>query len=216
MNDKQINDAVKQLRSSEKKNFKQTIDLVFTLKDLDLKKPENQLEFFVTLHGEKGKTSKICAFVDADMIDNAKTSVDTVISVAEFDKYAKDKKLAKKLSEQHEFFIAQANIMPKVATSFGRVLGPRGKMPNPKAGCIFPPNANLKALNEKLQKTLKISNKKGPYIQTIVGNEATGDDVIIHNVKDVFNAVVHHMPQGENNIKSVIIKYTMGKPVKLM
>ena len=104
--------------------------------------------------------------------------------------------------------------MAKVASAFGRVLGPKGKMPNPKAGCIVPPNANLEQLNERLQYTVKISGKKAPLMQTIVGSEKSSDADLIENIKFTYNNVVHHLPQGENNVKSVYIKYT--KPVKVM
>ncbi|MFH0874818.1 MAG: hypothetical protein V1859_02685 [archaeon] len=215
MDDKTIKEAISNLKKSDKRNFKQSIDLVFSLKDIDLKKPEHNVEIFLTLHQQAGKKLKICALVDADMIDSAKAVCDNVISVADFDKY-KDKKLAKKLCEEYDFFVAQANIMPKIATVFGRTFGPRGKMPNPKAGCIVPPNINMNAVYDKLQKTLKVTNKKGPYIMTIVGTEETPAEVVLDNVKTIFNAVTNALPQGANNIKSLSIKYTMGKPVRLM
>ena len=106
--------------------------------------------------------------------------------------------------------------MPKIATTFGRVFGPRGKMPNPKAGCIVAPNANLEAVNEKLQSTVRLLAKKQLIIQTIVGNEESPDEDVKENVKAIYNSLMHSLPQGNNNIKSVYLKYTMGKPVKLV
>ena len=142
--------------------------------------------------------------------------MDAVVTQSEFEKYIKDKRLVKKLSEENDFFVAQANIMPKVAAAFGRVLGPKGKMPNPKAGCIVAPNANLQTLHDNLQKTVKISGKKSPLIQTIIGNEESSEQDIIENSKFVFNNLVHHLPIGINNIKSAYVKYTMTKPIKVM
>ena len=108
---------------------------------------------------------------------------DNVILVNEFDKYAKDKKLTKKLAGEYDFFVAQATIMPKVAASFGGIFGPKGKMPNPKAGCVVPPNANLKVVHDKLKNTVKISGKKAPLIQTVVGDEKSDDAALIENIK---------------------------------
>ena len=163
----------------------------------------------------KGKKTKVCALVGPELGDQAKKVMDTVVMQSEFDKYAKDKKIAKKLATDNDYFVAQANIMPKIATAFGRVFGPKGKMPNPKAGCIVPPNANLNIIYDKLQKTIKISGKKAPLVQTIVGNEDSSDEDLIENIKFVYNNLTHHLPQGDNNVKSIYVKYSMGKPVKV-
>jgi large subunit ribosomal protein L1 len=216
MDDKNIKEAISKLKESNKRNFKQTVDLIVNLKHLDLKNPDHQVEFFLTLPKPKGKKTTVCALVGPELGDEAKKVMDTVIMQAEFDAYGQDKKKTKKMASKSDFFVAQANIMPKVATSFGRVLGPKGKMPNPKAGCIVPPNANLKPLYEKLQQTVKLSGKKAPLIQTIIGNEESSQEDLKENLKYVYNNVIHHLPQGENNIKSVYVKYSMGKPVKVM
>ena len=150
-------------KEAPKKKFTQSIDYIVSFKDLDLKKAENQVEFFVVLNHGTGKENRICSLVGPELIENAKESSDTAILVDEFDKIAKDKKSIKDLADKHTFFIAQAAIMPKVASTFGRVLGPRGKMPNPKAGCVVPQNINLKPVVEKLKKTVKVSIKKGPF-----------------------------------------------------
>jgi len=142
--------------------------------------------------------------------------MDSSVMQKDFEIYQKDKKKTKKLASSMDFFVAQATIMPKVAAAFGRVLGPKGKMPNPKAGCIVPPNANLSQVYEKLQKTVKLSAKKAPLMQTICGNEDSSDEDLIENIKYIYNNVEHHLPQGINNIKSVYVKFTMTKPIKVM
>jgi len=216
MDEKKLKESLEKLKEGNKRNFSQTVDLIINLRNLDLKKPDHQIEFFIQLPKSKGKQSKLCALVGPELGDQAKSVMDNVVLAKDFDKYTKDKKLTKKLASNYDFFIAQANIMPKVATAFGRVLGPKGKMPNPKAGCIVPPNANLKIISTKLKNTVKISGKKAPLIQTSVGTEADNPEDVIENVKYVYNNLVHHLPQGENNIKSLYIKYTMGKPVKVI
>ncbi|MEM2131177.1 MAG: 50S ribosomal protein L1 [Candidatus Woesearchaeota archaeon] len=212
MEDKSIKEAISKLKESPKRNFKQTIDLVINLKGLDLKKPEHQIELFLQMPKFKGKKSKICALVGPEMAESAK-SVDHYILLPDFDKL--DKKTIKKLAREYDFFVGQATIMPKIAAVFGRVLGPKGKMPNPKAGCVVPPNANLKAVYDKLQGTVKLSCKKAPLMQTIVGNEDSNEADLIENIKYIYNNVIHALPQAEHNIKSVFIKYTMGNPIKI-
>ena len=132
-----------------------------------------------------------------------------------FDKYAKDKKLTKKLAGEYDFFVAQATIMPKVAASFGRIFGPKGKMPNPKAGCILPPNGNVKAVVDKLQKTVRVAAKTMPAIQCVVGNEEMKEEEVIENILAVYHALVKVLPNEDQNIKAVLLKKTMGKPVKV-
>mgnify|MGYP001953752158 FL=1 len=61
--------------------------------------------------------------------------------------------------------------MTDVAKVFGRILGPKGKMPNPKLGCVLPPNADLKPLYDKLQTTLRIAVKSSLHFQCRVGKE---------------------------------------------
>jgi large subunit ribosomal protein L1 len=199
---------------SEKRNFKQTYDLIMNLKGLDLKKPEHQVDLFIALPHQRGKKIKICAFVEAGMEQAAKSTFDMAIASENFSKYS-DKKEMKKLANSYDFFVAQATIMAKIATAFGRVFGPRGKMPNPKSGGVFPPNANLKPLQEKLQKTIRVSAKTVPLIQCPIGVEDMKTEDLIENAMTIYNAVLHALPNEKHNIKDAYIKLTMGKPVKL-
>jgi len=209
--------SLKELKEkSEKRNFKQTVDLIISLKNLNLKKPEDQVDFFQSLHFATGKKKKVCALVGPELIGQAKEVCDQAISVDEFDKLSKDKKAVKKIARECDYFIAQANIMAKVAAAFGKILGPKGKMPNPKAGCVVPPNANLKVLYERLQKLVKLSAKTMPMIQCNVGKEDSKNEEVADNVFTIYDSLIHHLPGGKNNIKHVLLKLTMSKPIKLM
>ena len=199
---------------SDKRNFIQSYDLIINLKGLDLKKQEHQVDAFVTLPHLRGKKVKVCALVGAELAEQAKNVCDSAILSDDFDKY-KDKKDIKKLANSYDFFIAQANIMPKVATAFGRAFGPRGKMPNPKAGCVVAPNANLKPLQEKLQKTVRASAKTAPLIQCAIGTEDMETNEIADNGLAVYNSLIHVLPNERHNIKDIYVKLTMGKPIKV-
>lgn len=213
MDKKTIIEAVKKAKESSKiRKFKQTYDLIINLKDIDTKKV--QINQFVLLPHSRGKKTKVCALVGPELLDNAKEICDGAVSVDEFDKYA-DKIKVKRLANEFDYFIAQATIMPKIATTFGRVLGPRGKMPNPKAGCVVPPNANLKPLYEKLQKTIKVQMKNSPILQCAVGIEGMNDEDVADNVISVFDSLTHVLPSTVHNIKNIVIKMTMGKPAKI-
>jgi ribosomal protein L1 len=105
--------------------------------------------------------------------------------------------------------------MPKVAQVFGKVLGPKGKMPNPKQGCVVPPNASLEPLIKKLQSTVRLSAKKGTNLQCLVGKEDQPDGEVVENILTVYNSTIKKLPQEKHNIKNIQLKLTMSKPIKI-
>src|SRR3990167_5876463 len=139
MNKNQVLLLIKKVRDhSPKRNFPQMFDLLIKLKNLDLKKPEQKVDVFVSLPHSLGKKIKTCAFVDAQLETKAKESFNTVILKSDFAKYKGNVKSIRKLASSHSFFVAQAELMGQIATIFGKTLGSRGLMPNPKAGCVVP------------------------------------------------------------------------------
>lgn len=216
MDKEQVLSAIAKAKDiSPKRNFKQSYDLIINLKGLDLKKQEHQIDTFVTLPHSRGKKVKVCALVGPEMEEQAKTVYDSVILPDNFEKF-KDKKEIKKLANSFDFFIAQANIMPKIASVFGRVLGPRGKMPNPKSGCVVPPNANIRHLYEKLQRTVRANAKSAPLIQCSIGSEDANASDVAENALTVYSSLLQALPNEKYNIKDVHIKLTMGKPIKVL
>ncbi|HIJ11705.1 TPA: hypothetical protein HA278_06615 [Candidatus Woesearchaeota archaeon] len=140
MNKETVQKALAELKKQPKRQFSQSYDMVINLKNIMIK--SNPVDFFVTLHYPKGKKVKVACFGGLALSEEAKKHCDLLISEEDFPKY-KDPKVAKKLAQQYDYFVAQATLMPKIAAAFGKVLGVRGKMPNPKLGCVVPPNANL-------------------------------------------------------------------------
>jgi large subunit ribosomal protein L1 len=212
LDEHKLKEAVTELHA-QKKGFAQSYDLLISLKDLNLKNPNEQVEFFAMVPYQLGKKRKVCALVGPEMIDDAKKTADFALEQATFEKMPK--KDLRKVAAKYEYFVGQANIMPKIAASFGRVLGPRGKMPNPKAGCIVPPRAPLQPLIDRLQKTVKVSVKKSPNVQVLIGTQGMTEQQVVENVKSLYDQIVHHLPKEENNVRHVYLKVTMGKPVKL-
>lgn len=206
--------TIQSAKNSSKRNFLQSYELIINLKDIDIKKPEHQLNLFIPLPHQRGKKIKACAFCGPELLAQAKEVCDRVILSEEFDKF-KSKKEIKKLATEFDYFIAQANVMTKVASVFGRVFGPRGKMPNPKSGCVVAPTANLRPLYEKLQNTINIRLRQAPQIQCAVGTENMDDNKIAENIMAIYDTVIHNLPNEKNNIKGIYIKSTMGKPVEV-
>jgi large subunit ribosomal protein L1 len=216
MNKNEALEVIKNLRKDhQKKNFVQMVDLIVNLQDLDFKKPEHQIDFYITLPHEIGKKKRIAALVDVDLFDEAKNTCDTVIPLYQFDEFAKDKKKIKKLAKQNDFFIAQSTIMAKIAATFGRVLGPKNKMPNPKAGCVVLPKTNLKPLYDKLQKTVRVLARNKPIVQVAIGREDLSDEQLADNLYMVYDQLIHHLPKEKNNVKNLYIKTTMSPAKKV-
>jgi len=214
MDKKRFVEAIQALKALPKRKFKQRYDLVINLRGLNLKKPEEQVDLFIQLPNDTGKKARIGALVGPELAEQAKTCCDVVIVQDDFAKHA-DKKAVKKLANSADFFIAQANLMVDVAKNFGRVFGPRGKMPNPKAGCVVPPNANLKTVADKLRKTVRLAAKEQASIKTMVGTEDMADEQVAGNMQAVYSNLIGALPQEAFNVKNVLLKFTMSRPVKI-
>lgn len=215
MKEKILKAIEKLKKESKKRNFIQSVDFSIVLKDVDLKNPENRIDEFLVLPNGIEKKVKVCAFVDKELTTEAKEICDKTITKDEFYKWAGKKKEIKKIAKEFDYFVAQATVMPDVATIFGKVLGPRGKMPNPKAGCVITPKTNFKEVIEKLRKTVRIKAKKQPVISTIVGTENMENEKIAENIIAVYDFVKKKLPRGEQQIKKKYVKLTMSKPVIL-
>lgn len=206
-----LSKALEKLRKgSKKRKFNQAVDLVINFKNIDLKK--NPIDQFIVLSHEFSKKIKVAAVVDDDFIKKNEETVDKVISKSELEKL-KDNKVIKKLGREFDFFVSQANLMGLVATKVGRILGPLGKMPNPKFGGVVAPGADLTPVVAKFRKSIRISCKNEPIVKTKIAYEDMKDEEIIANITHVYDTITHALPQGDHNVKSVILKLTMGKPV---
>ncbi len=203
--EKELKHALEELRKNEKRKFNQTVDLIINLQKYDMKK--NPLNLFISLP-HKIKDKKICAFF---FLKNK--NVDTVTR-CEFKKYS-DKKEIKKLVKKYDFFIAEASVMPSVATTFGRILGPVGKMPSPQLGILMNiDDKSVQELKEKINNSARIRTKDSS-IKMAIGKENMKDDEIIENVMHVYNTSIKSLQRGNDNVRNIELKFTMTKPVKI-
>ncbi len=201
----QLEIALNELRKGKERKFDQTLDLIINLQKFDVKK--NQVNMFISVP-HKVKDKKICAF-----LETKNSNVDT-ITKSEFKKYSTKKEL-KKLANTYDFFISQSSLMPLVATTFGRALGPTGKMPSPQLGIIM--NADDKSLNElknRINNSIKIRTKEAS-IKVPVGRQSMKNEDIIENIITVYNAILKVLTKGKENIKNIEVKFTMTKPQKI-
>ncbi len=203
----EILEAVKKAKEESKpRNFTQSVDVVITIKDLDVKKPENRMDEEVLLPNGRGKDVKIAFIADGELALQAKNAgADLVINKPELEEMGKDRKEAKKIANRHDFFVAQADMMPLVGRFLGPVLGPRKKMPKP-----VPANIKPEPIMERLKSTVKVRIKDQPVIQALVGTQDMDDELIVDNIEAVLNLLDQKLEKGRNQIKSMYIKTTMG------
>jgi len=210
---KTIVDAVRQVKeNSEKRKFNQSIELVITLQDIDMKKPEGKIQEAVELpHQSTSKKAKVCIIAGGELALKAKKAgAELVIGSAELEGLATDKKRQKQLANNYDVFIAEAPLMPLVGKTLGATLGPRDKMPKP-----VPPSADIAAQMERWRRTINVRLRSQPVLQCTVGTEDMKDEEIAENVMTVVRRVEGKLKRGLKNITTIYLKTTMGKPAKI-
>jgi len=201
----------KALDSSKKRNFVETVDISINLKDIDLSVPKNRVQDDVILPNGRGRPVKVCVIGGNEMVAKAKAVADRTLTADELGKIADDKKAAKKMAAEFDYFIAEAPLMPTVGKRLGIVLAPRGKMPRPIA-----PGADPKPFIETLRKTITVRSKDRKTFHTAVGTAAMTPEQIAENVDAVLKRLITKLERGQMNIGSVYVKTTMGPSERVM
>ena len=204
-----IEEAVKKvLEESKPRNFTQSIDVVITINDLDVNKPENRLDEEVLLPNGRGKDVKIAFIAEGELAYQAeKAGADLVIDKEQLEAYGKNRAEAKKIANSYDFFVAQSDLMPTVGRFLGPVLGPRKKMPKP-----IPASANPEVILGRLRSTVKVRVKDQPIIQSEDMTEAQ----IAENVDAVLDVLDRNLEKGQKQIKALYIKTTMGPVTRVI
>jgi large subunit ribosomal protein L1 len=208
----QLLTALGEIRKPEaKREFNQSVELIVKLREIDLKRPENRLNESVELPNSLDKETKICVIASGDLATRAKAGqADLVLAREDLDKLGKDKKATRKLATEYDYFIAEAPLMPLVGKTIGPILGPRGKMPTP-----VPPNAPIDQIVNSHRKLIRVRVRDQPVVQCRIGTEKMPDEKIAENALAVFSRVEAKLERGAKNIRQVLVKTTMGKPVKV-
>lgn len=199
------------LEGSPKRNFRETVDLSINLRGVDLTVPKNRIQEDIILPHGRGRDIKVCVIGGGELALKAKSVADKVIMPEELGTLADDKKTAKKIANEMDFFIAEAPLMPTVGKRLGIVLAPRGKMPKP-----IQPGADPKQMIENLRKTVSIRTKDKMTFHTSVGTTDMTAEQIAENIELILKRVSAKLEKGAMNIRSAYVKTTMGPAKKLM
>jgi len=214
MTDKKTIDVVEKVLEESKKldrKFKQNIDVVINLKNIDFNNPKNRIEQEVILPHGRGIEAKIALFASGELAEKSKKHVDLLIKPEEIEELSKNKKKFKKVADSYDFFVAEAPLMPTIGKTLGTVLGPRGKMPKP-----VPPNADLTVMIKNMRNSIKVRSKGSKTIHTIAGNIDMPKEHIAENIDAILKRVEGLLERGRMNIGSIYVKTTMGPPERII
>jgi len=200
----------KALESAKKRNFVETVELAINLKDIDLTIPKNRIQDDIILPHGRGRKVRVCVIGGGELAHKAKEVADVVITPEELQVIADDKKQAKKLAGDVDYFIAEAPLMAVVGKRLGIVLGPRGKMPKPIA-----PGADPAPMIEGLRNTVSVRTRDKKTFHVPVGTVDMEASKIAENVDTVLKRVESKLEKGKMNIASTYVKTTMGPAERL-
>jgi large subunit ribosomal protein L1 len=203
----------KAIEESKKLNrkFKQSVDVVINLKNIDMNDAKNRIEDEVMLPHGRGVEAKLALFASGDLALKSKTHVDLLIKPEEIEELAKDKKKFKKIADEYDFFIAEAPLMPTIGKTLGIILGPRGKMPKP-----VPPTIDIVNIAKNLRKTVKVRSKTTKTIHATVGRDEMSTEQISDNIDAILKRLEGKLERGKLNIGSVYVKTSMGPPMRIL
>ena len=204
--------GIESLISEIKKNcttkFDESVDLSFQINNKQ-KKNEINIRTVVNLPGGTGKKVKVAVVCEDAKASEAKTAGADIVGGDDFIEKIKDGEL------NFEKLICTPSMMIKLS-KLGKVLGPKGLMPNPKLGSV---TENLKtAISDAKSGQVEIRNDKDGNIGVSIGKKSFNDDKLIKN----FNAIIETLEKEKNNntvkgdlIKSAFITSTMGVSYKV-
>lgn len=212
MADKKIIDEIKKaIDSAKPRKFLESIELAINLKDVDLSIPKNRINEEIILPNGRGKEVKIAVFGSGELALKARKAADLVILSEEIDTLVDDKKKAKQMVIEHDFFIAEAPLMPIIGKRLGIYLGTRGKMPKP-----IPPQADPAPLIKNLRNTVRLRSKERKTFHIPIGIRSMKPEEIAENYEVVLKRLEEKLERGKMNIASIFVKTTMGPSVKIL
>lgn len=205
MEDK-ISEAIKAaVESAPKRKFVESVDISFTIKDVDLKNPTNRIKEEIRLPSGRGRELKIAMFAAGEAATKAKAAGVTVFSPQDIEDFGGKKGRAKKVANQFDFFLSEVPHMGLIGRYLGVVLGPRGKMPRP-----VPPSLDPGVLANGLRSTVIIKSGDKMTFHASFGTVEQSHEELMANVMEVFNRVTNKLERGVGNIRSLFIKTSMG------
>ena len=193
---------------TSKAKFDETIEIHIRL-GVDSRHADQQVRGAVVLPNGTGKSVKVLVFAKGDKVQAA---LDAGAEYAGGAEYAE--KIQKENWFDFDVVIASPDMMP-VLGRLGRVLGPKGLMPNPKAGTVTPDVA--RAVKEAKEGKIEYRLDKTNIIHCPIGKASFGAEKLEENFNTLVGAVIKAKPAAAKGqyIKSCVIASTMGPGIKI-
>jgi len=206
----QLTDMIKEAKAIDKdRKFKQALELIMVFKDIDVKKGFSINET-IQLPKQTSTPATVCVMASGDMGLKAKEAkADKVIDTGDLDKLGANKRESRKFINKYDFFLSDTKLMPTVGKVLGQLLGPRGKMPTP-----VPFDAPIGSFLERFRSSIRVKVKSSLSTSCKIGDETMEDTDLAANAHAVISAVKNKLPNGDRNIKRILVKTTMGKVIK--
>jgi large subunit ribosomal protein L1 len=206
-NSLKIEEAVKVIKEKSKAKFVESFDVCFSLA-VDKTKPDSVLRTTVDLPNGNGKKIKIAVICSNDKVEEAKSAGAEIAGSDDLIETINSGKI------DFDVLIAAPDMMSKVG-KLGKVLGPKGIMPNPKFGTVSPNVA--KAVTDIKNGKVEIRCDKDGNLNLSIGRVNFDDTKIIENFKSVYDVIEKEKPAGlkGNYIKNIFVTNSMGPSVKL-
>ena len=202
-----VDDAVKQIKQRASAKFDETVEISMNL-NIDPRKQDQNLRGTVMLPHGTGKTVRVGVFARGDRAKEAEAAGADVVGAEDL--------VEKVQAGQIDFdrAIATPDMMALVGR-LGKILGPRGLMPNPRLGTV---TQNVtEAVNAVKGGQVEFRAEKAGIVHAGVGKASFTDDALVDNVRAFVGAITRGKPSGVKGtyIKRVALSSTMGPAVKV-
>jgi large subunit ribosomal protein L1 len=202
-----LEDAVKMIKERAVAKFDESIEIAMNL-GVDPRHSDQNVRDVVILPNGTGRTVRVAVFAKGDKAEEARGAGADLVGADD---------LAEKVTAgQIEFdrCIATPDMMPVVG-KLGKILGPRGLMPNPKLGTVT--NDVTEAVQAAKGGQVQFRAEKAGIVHAGVGKASFSNEALLENVRAFINAVARVKPNGSKGtyIKKVSLSSTMGPSVKV-
>ncbi len=202
-----LEEAVKMVKERAKAKFDETIEIAINL-DIDPRHSDQMVRGVLSLPNGTGKTLRVAVFAKGDKAKEAQAAGADIVGAED---------LAEKVNKGEINFdrvVAAPDMMPLVGR-LGKVLGPRGLMPNPKLGTVTADVAG--AVKAVKGGQVEYRAEKAGIIHCGIGKASFSQQALVENVRAIFGAVQKAKPAGAKGsyIRKVSLCSTMGPGVSL-